>query len=99
MKNNALHEVGLEKLNMEMAARVAQMAVLEDIYLVDAKISRDPLTMSPEALTLEHKCSTEILSNDIEKKILLILCNFQVTAFNGKSLDKLVMKIEASFST
>jgi hypothetical protein len=99
MKNNTVLEVGLENLDMDMAARVAQMAVLEEIYLVDAKISRAPLTMSPEVLTLEHKCSTEILSNDIEKKIQLILCNFQVAAFNGKSLDKLVMKIEASFCT
>lgn len=99
MKNNTVLEVELENLDMNMAARVAQMAVLEEIYLVDAKISRAPLTMSPEVLTLEHKCSTEILSNDIEKKIQLILCNFQVAAFNGKSLDKLVMKIEASFCT
>jgi hypothetical protein len=99
MKNNAVLEVGLENLDIKIAARVAQLAVLEEIYLVDAKISRDPLTMSPKALTLEHKCSTEILSNDIERKIQLILCNFQVAAFNGKSLDKLVMKIEASFCT
>ena len=99
MKNDTLLEVGLENLDMKMATRVAQLAVLEEIYLVDAKISRDPLTMSPEALTLEHKCSTQILSHDIEKHIWLILCNFQFTAFNGKSLDKIVMKIEASFCT
>lgn len=99
MENSAILEVGLENLDMKMAARVAQLAVLEEIYLVDARISRDPLTISPEALTLEHKCSTEILSNDIEKNIWLILCNFQVAAFNSESLDKFVMKIEASFCT
>jgi len=99
MKNDTVLEVGLENLDMKMASRVAQLAVLEEIYLVDAKISRDPLTMSPKALTLEHKCSTEILSNDIEKNIWLILCNFQFVAFNGKSLDRIVMKIEASYCT
>ena len=34
-----------------------------------------------------------------ENNVLTILCNFRVAAFNGKSPDKLVMKIEASFCT
>ena len=89
----------LKILIWKLAARVAQKAVLKEIYLVDAKISRDPLIVSPEALSLEHKCSTEILSSDKDKKLYFILCNFRVAAFNGKAPDKLVMKIEASFCT
>ncbi len=98
MKNNAVLEIGLEKLDMEAAARVAQKFVLQEIFLVDAKISRDPLIMSPEALSLEHKCSTDYLSSSDNEKYL-VLCNFRVAAFNGKEPSKLVMKIEASFCT
>jgi hypothetical protein len=99
MKNNAVLEVGLDKLDMEAAARVAQRFVLQEIFLVDAKISRDPLIESPEALSLEHKCDTEILEFDKEKNIWFIRCDFRVAAFNGEESSKLVMKIEAAFCT
>ena len=99
MKNNALLEVGLDKLDMEAAARAAQWFVLQEIFLVDAKISRDPLIESPEALSLEHKCSTEMLEFDKEKETRFIRCNFRVAAFNGEEPSKLVMKIEAAFCT
>jgi len=85
-------------LDMGMAARVAQLYVLKEIYLVDAKISRDPMIESPEALSLEHKCFTESLTPlDAEKYI--VLCNFRVAAFDGKEPNKLIMKIEAAFCT
>ena len=99
MEKNAILPVSIQNLDMGMAAKVAQIAVLEEIYLLDAKISRAPLATSSEALTLQHKCSTEILSNDTGKKIELIQCNFQIAAFNDKLPDKFVMKIEASFCT
>jgi len=106
MKNNAVLEIWLEKLDMEAEARVAQCAaraaecyVLQEIFLVDAKISRDPLIESPEALSLEHKCDTEILEFDKEKEIRFIRCDFRVAAFNGEAPSKLVMKIEAAFCT
>jgi hypothetical protein len=87
-----------------IGARAAQKAVLEEIYLVDAKTWRDPLVISPEVLILEHKCSTEIISpreDELEDEDILffILCNFRVAAFNDKSPNKLFMKIEASFYT
>jgi len=91
--------VNVENLDMEMAALVAQKVVLKEIYLVDAKISREPLIVSSETLSLKHKCSTEILDFDKEKKTRFILCNFRVAAFSGEAPDKLVMKIEASFCT
>ena len=78
-------------------------SVLEEIYLVDAKTWRDPLVISPEVLALEHKCSTEIIfaeKNDEDEAALdltLPFANFRVTAFNDKSPNKPVMKIEASF--
>ncbi len=97
MKKSAMLAVNIKNFDMEIAARMAQWAVLEEIYLVDAKINREPLLMAPEALSLEHKCSTEILKIDKEKKLYFILCNFRVAAVDGKSPDKLVMKIEASF--
>ena len=99
MQKSAALKVALENLDMEASSRVAQKAILEEIYLSEAKISRDPLIVYPEALSLEHKCSTEFLSSDKDKKLFLILCNFQVTAFTGKSRNNLVMKIEASFCT
>jgi hypothetical protein len=99
MKKSAMLRVDIQNLDMEMAARVAQRNVLQEIYLVDAKISRAPLTVSPETLSLEHKCSTEILEFDKEKEIWFIRCNFRVAAFSGEPLDKLIMKIEASFCT
>ena len=43
MNKNAMLTVDIENLDMEAAARVAQRFVLKEIYLVDAKISRDPL--------------------------------------------------------
>jgi hypothetical protein len=98
MNNNAVLEVGLDKLDMEAAARVAHRFVLQEIFLVDAKISRDPLIMSPEALSLEHKCSTDSLSTS-DKEKHLFLCNFRVAAFDDKEPSKLVMQIEASFCT
>ena len=106
MKNNAVLEIWLENPDMEAAARVAECAaraaecyVLQEIFLVDAKISRDPLIESPEALSLEHKCDTEILEFDKEKNIWFIRCDFRVAAFNGEESSKLVMKIEAAFCT
>ena len=99
MKNNAVLEVGLDKLDMEAAARVAQLLVLQEIFLVDAKMSRDPLIESPESLSLEHKCSTEDLTPEKGKNLRFILCNFRVAAFSDKEPSKLVMKIEASFCT
>jgi len=96
MKNNAVLEIGLDKLEFEAAARVAQRFVLKEIFLVDAKVSRDPRRVPPEVLSLEHKCSTDNLSTSDEGK-RLTLCNFQVTAFNGKEPRELIMQIEASF--
>lgn len=58
--NNAVLAVAVE--NMETANRVAQSFRLKEIFLVDAKVSRDPEIAYPDALSLEHKCSTEILS-------------------------------------
>ena len=91
MDNNDLPLV-FKLLDMGMAARVAQLYVLKEIYLVDAKISRDPMIESPEALSLEHKCFTESLTPlDAEKYI--VLCNFRVAAFDAKEPNKLIMKI------
>lgn len=98
MKNNALLEVGVDKLDLQAAVRVAQRFVLKEIFLVDAKISRDPLIASPESLSLMHKCSTDNLSSS-DKEKYLVLCNFRVAAFDGKEPSKLVMNIEASFCT
>ena len=84
------------------AARAAQKAVLEEIYLVDAKTWRDPLVSSPEVLALEHKFAREILfPEEYEYNLGLhfILCKFRVAAFNDKSPNKPVMKIEATFYT
>ena len=78
---------------------MAQLFVLQEIFLVDAKISRDPLIESPEALSLEHKCSTEFLTSEKGKNLRSVLCNFRVAAFSDKEPSKLVMKIEASFCT
>lgn len=86
-----------KNLDMEAVRRVAQNAGLHEIYLIEAKLSRDPKVMSPETLSLKHMCSTKILS--AEKDILPILCNFGVAAFSGKSPDKIVMSIEATFCT
>jgi preprotein translocase subunit SecB len=97
-KSAMLAEIG-EKLDMAAVARVSQKAVLDEINLVDAQISRDPLISSPEALTLEHRCSTKILQSKEDKNILHILCNFGVVAFSGKSTDKILMSIEATLCT
>jgi hypothetical protein len=97
-KSDMLAQTG-EKLDMEAVARVAQKAVLDEIYLVGAQIIRDPLIMSPEALTLEHQCSTKILPSGKDKNILPIICNFRVSAFSGNSKDNILMNIEASFCT
>jgi hypothetical protein len=96
MKNNAVLETDF--FSVETAGRVAQEAVLQEIYLVDAKISREPLSMSPKALSLDHKYSAEIISGlDKDNNILSVLCNFHVAAFSSEAPDRLVMKIEASF--
>lgn len=60
INNNALLTTSVE--NMETANRVAQSFRLKDIFLVDSKVSRNPGIESPDALSLEHKCSTEVLS-------------------------------------
>jgi hypothetical protein len=99
MNKNAMLTVDIENLDMEAAARVAQLFVLQEIFLVDAKISRDPLIESPEVLSLEHKCSTEFLTSEKGKNLRFILCNFRVAAFSDKEPRKLIMKIEASFCT
>jgi hypothetical protein len=99
MDKNAMLELAIDNLDMAMAARIAQRFVLKEIYLVDAKITRDPLIALPEALTLEHKCDTSLWFEKDKPIIDKIHCNFQVAAFSAESPDKLVMKIEASFCT
>ncbi|MGB8873227.1 MAG: hypothetical protein ACLPOQ_04240 [Desulfobaccales bacterium] len=94
MEKSAILAADIKKLNMEAFARVAQWAVLDEIYLADAKISRVPLIAVPEEISLEHKCDTILLPYLKEGKIL---CNFQLAAFSSESPEKLVMKIEASF--
>jgi hypothetical protein len=96
MEKHATLNIELFNVDMEAAA-AAQKAVLEEIFLVDAKITREPLVISPKVLTLEHKCSTEFLKPEKDEKHPSILCNFQVAAFNAKSPNKLIMKIEATF--
>jgi hypothetical protein len=83
------------------AIQAAQKAILEEIYLVDAKMWRESLGISPDVISLEHKCSTEILPPKDEDPLELhfILCKFGVVAFNNKSPNKPIMKIEASFFT
>jgi preprotein translocase subunit SecB len=90
---------GVENLDMEAVARVARKAILEEIYLNDAKISRDLRGMPPKAITLKHKCSTRVLPLEPGKNILPVICNFYVAAFDKKAPDKIFMNIEASFST
>ena len=98
MNTNAMLTIDIGNLDTEIAARVAQRYVLKEIYLVDAKISRDPLIVSPETLSLEHKCYTDSpTTSDAEKHIFL--CNFRVAAYDGQEPSKLIMKIEASFCT
>lgn len=100
MEKSIIFPVGVKKLDTELQSQVAQWAVLEDIFLVNAKITRDPLIAIPEALTLEHKCNTNFLWSEENKPIMeKILCNFRVAAFSTESPDKLVIKIEASFCT
>jgi hypothetical protein len=96
MNMNAMLTLDIEKVDSEIAARVAQRYRLQEIYLVDAKISRDPLTVSPETLSLQHKCSTDGLTPYVANKYIV---HFRVAAFDGKEPHKLIMKIEASFCT
>ncbi|MBM4295811.1 MAG: hypothetical protein FJ126_13040 [Deltaproteobacteria bacterium] len=58
--NNAVLAVEIE--DMEAASRAAQSFRLKEIVLVDAKVSRDPEDAYQDVLSLEHKCSTEVLS-------------------------------------
>jgi preprotein translocase subunit SecB len=97
MEKNAMLAEAAENLDIQAVGRVAQKAGLKEISLIEAKVSRDPQVKSPEGLSLKHKWSTKILS--AEKDILPILCIFGVAAFSGKSPDKIVMSIEASFCT
>ena len=84
-KSNILAKAS-ENLDMAAVARVAQKAVLDEINLVDAQISRDPLISSPEALTLEHRCSTKILQSSFSSlfnvlqndKTLILICQISV---------------------
>jgi hypothetical protein len=98
MNKSAMLPVDIENLDMEIAARVAQHYVLQEIYMVDAKISRDPFAVSPGNLTLKHKCSAESLTMPDSEKYI-VLCNFRVAAINGQNLSKPIIKIEASFCT
>jgi len=88
------------------AARAAQKAVLEEIYLVESKTWRKPVVISPEVLALQHEYSSERLFPTPKKYkghddlyFNLILCKFGVTACKNKSPNKPVMKIEATFYT
>ncbi len=84
-----------ENLDMKAVARVAQKATLQEIYLVDAKVNRDPRVMPTETLTVKYKYSSKILPS--EKDTVPILCKFGVAAFSKKAPDNIVMNIEASF--
>lgn len=88
----------------EKAIIAAQKSVLKEIYLVDSKTWRDPLVVSPDVLSLEHKFTSELLDqpgkeNEARPINDFILCKFLVAAFNDESPNKPVMKIEATFLT
>jgi hypothetical protein len=95
MNNNAVLEVGLDQLDLEAAARVAQRYVLQEIFLMEAKIDRAPMISYPEVLSLEHKCSTDTLTSS-DKENYMVRCDFRVTAFSENS-SEIVLTIEASF--
>jgi preprotein translocase subunit SecB len=97
MQKSGMLAAGVENLDMEAVARVAQKAVLKEICLFDAKINREPVSLSPDALTIEHQCSTKIIPSQKNDDVLLVLCTFRVAAFRRKSPDKIIMSIEATF--
>jgi hypothetical protein len=100
MEKIVIYPVDIEKIDIARQSRIAQRYILQDIYLVGAKISRDPLVPLPKSITLEHECYTNrFWYEKNRRKHYKILCNFQVAAFNVKSPHKLIMKIEASFCT
>lgn len=85
------------------AIRAAQKAVLDEIYLVDARTWRDTFVISPDALALEHHFTREIPEHPEEYgdrlDLHFIICKFRVTGFNDKLPNKPLMRIEASFMT
>lgn len=98
MEKSAVLAADIKKLDMEAFARISQWMVLKDIFLVEAKIVRNPLIKLPKALSLDHKCDTNFLWSEKNKFVTdKILCNFQVAACGSKSPDEIVMKIKASF--
>lgn len=98
MEKSVIYPADIEEIDIVRQSRVAQRQVLKDIYLVAAKISRDPLIPLPKSITLGHKCYTNPIRSEKNKLAYgKILCNFQVAAFNAKSPDKVIMKIAASF--
>jgi hypothetical protein len=98
MKKSAILAADIKNFDMEAFARWAQLMVLEDILLVEAKIYRNPLIELPGALSLQHKCDTNYLWSEKNKIIDgKRLCNFQVAGVSPKSPDKIVMGIKASF--
>jgi len=99
MEKSVIFPVGVENLDTEIQSLVAQRRVLQEIYLVDAKITRDLLIAFPEDITLEHKGHTNILWSENKPVTDKIFCNFQIAAYSAESPDKLVMKIDASFCT
>jgi hypothetical protein len=87
--------------SISRAAHISQKFVLEEIYLVESKTWRKP-GIHPEVLNLKNKCSTKIIYPKEYRgrhDIYSILCKFGVIAFSEKSLNKPVIKIEASFCT
>jgi len=96
MEKSAILTADIKKLDMEVFARIAQWMALEDIFLVEAKIYRNPVIKLPKALSLNHKCDTNFLWSE-KNKGNKIVCNFQVAAFSPKLPDKILMGIKASF--
>jgi hypothetical protein len=84
-----------ENLDMKAVAKVAQNALVKEIYLVATKASREPLVIPPETLSLKYESHSKILQSS--EDTLSILCSFAVTAFGQKKPDTAVINIEASF--
>jgi preprotein translocase subunit SecB len=91
----------LENIDMEAVSRVAKKADLDNIILLESKVTSDPLNRDPQKMKIEPSFSSEIISipDQGKENKLPVKCHFSVKAYSREQPKNLFMSIEATFLT
>jgi len=82
-------------IDSRAVSRVEINSELQNVYLLEANITSDPLTRDPRGSDLEYTVYTKVMK--IEDKYFSIIARFKITAIQEKNSKNPIMTIRAKY--